>query len=262
MYHRDGGSGVSIGTPPPPPPAFGSPAPPQGPQTNKMGVIASPDGRFFFWAQRNGAFNYNAQFPIWQIVRFDRDTGETATITNAQGSAMRPLLSPDGKKLVYATRYETKTALRVRDLENNQERWLINNVTRDDQESRATRDTFPGYCFMPDGKSLIVLIDGKIKRVDFQNGQATTIPFTAKVEAEIAPRLHYDYSVDDSAMVKARLIRYPAMSPDGRQLAFTAFNKLYVMDLPSGTPKRVTNLTTGEFMPTWSPDGSRIVLCL
>ncbi|HWQ36471.1 MAG TPA: amidohydrolase family protein [Blastocatellia bacterium] len=256
LWHKDGGTGVSLGPPPPPPPTPGQPpsGPPQ-PQLNKMGAVASPDGRFIYYAQRNGAFNYNAQFPIWQIVRFDRETSETATITNAQGSAMRPLLSPDGKKLVYVTRYESKTAMRVRDLETGDERWLINGVTRDDQESRATRDTFPGYAFMPDGKSLIVPIDGKIKRVDFETGQATVIPFTAKVEADIAARLHFDYRLDDSDNVKARLIRYPAMSPDGRRVVFTAFNKLYVSDLPNGTPRRLTNLTVGEFMPAWSPDG-------
>src|SRR5215510_5760449 len=242
MFHKDGGSGVSVGPPPPPPPTPGQQGPPPAPQLNKMGAVASPDGRFIYWAQRTGAFNYNAQFPIWQIVRFDRDTSETATITNARGSAMRPALSPDGRHLVYATRYETKTALRVRDLETNQERWLTSDVTRDDQESRATRDTFPGYTFMPDGKSLLVLIDGKIKRVDFRSGQATAIPFTAKVEAEIAARLRFDYKVDDGPNVKARLIRYPAMSPDGKRVAFSAFNKIYVMDLPGGAPKRLTNL--------------------
>lgn len=255
MYHKDGGTGVSVGPPPPPPPAPGQQGPPAGPQLNKMGAVASPDGRFIYYAQRNGAFNYNAQFPLWQIIRFDRETSETSTVTNAQGSAMRPVLSPDGKHLVYATRFQTNTALRVRDLETSQERWLINKVTRDDQESRATRDTFPGYAFMPDGKSLIVPIDGKIKRVDFATGQATTIPFSAKVEMDLAARLHYDYRVDDGPTVKARLIRYPALSPDGKRVAFSAFNKLYVMDLPSGTPKRLTNLSVGEFMPTWSPDG-------
>jgi Tol biopolymer transport system component len=262
MYHRDGGAGVSVGPPPPPPPAPGQQGPPPGPQLNKMGAVASPDGRFIYWAQRVNAFSYNAQFPLWQIIRFDRDTSETSTITNARGSAMRPVLSPDGKHLVYATRFETKTALRVRDLETNQERWLINNVTRDDQESRATRDTFPGYAFMPDGKSLIAPIDGKIKRVDFATGQATVIPFTAKVEMDIAARLRFDYKVDDGPSVKARLIRYPAMSPDGRRVAFSAFNKIYVMDLPpSGSvaaPKRLTNLAAGEFMPAWSPDGRYI----
>ncbi len=254
MYHKDGGAGVSVGPPPPPPPSPEQQGPPPPAPLNKMGAVASPDGRFIYWAQRRGA-----QFPLWQIVRFDRDTSETATVTNAQGSAMRPTISPDGKSLVYATRYDTKTALRVRDLETNQEQWLINNVTRDDQESRATRDTFPGYAFMPDGKSLIVPIDGKIKRVDFTTGQATVIPFSAKVDMEIAARLRFDYKVDDGPNVKARLIRYPAMSPDGKRLAFSAFNKIYVMDLspsgPAAAPKRLTNLTVGEFMPTWSPDG-------
>jgi Tol biopolymer transport system component/imidazolonepropionase-like amidohydrolase len=258
LYHKDGGTGVSVGPPPPPPPQPGQQTPP-APQLNKMGAVASSDGRYIYYAQRTGAFSYNAQFPLWQIYRFDRETSETTRLTNAQGSAMRPVLTPDGKHLVYATRYQTQTALRVRDLETNEERWLINGVTRDDQESRATRDTFPGYAFLPDGKSLIVLIDGKIKRVDFATGQTTTIPFSAKVDTDIAARLHFDYRVDDSPMVKARLIRSPAVSPDGKRVAFTAFNKLYAMDLQAGaTPRRLTNLTVGEFMPTWSPDGRSI----
>jgi Tol biopolymer transport system component/imidazolonepropionase-like amidohydrolase len=259
LWHKDGGSGVSVGPPPPPPPAPGQQGPPPPPQLNKMGAVASPDGRFIYWAQRTGAFTYNARFPMWQIVRFDRETSETSTITNAQGSAMRPLLSPDGKHLVYATRYQTKTALRVRDFETNEERWLINGVTRDDQESRATRDTFPGYAFMPDGKSLIVPVDGRIKRVDFITGKATVIPFTANVEMDIAARLHFDYRVDESPNVRARLIRYPSMSPDGKRIVFTAFNKLYAMDLePGARPKRLTNLNAGEFMPAWSPDSRYI----
>ncbi|NOT59487.1 MAG: hypothetical protein HOP19_04590, partial [Acidobacteria bacterium] len=262
LYHKDGGTGVSVGPPPPPPAAQGQPGPPAAPPTNKMGAVASPDGRYIYYAQRNGAFNYNVVFPLWQIYRFDRETSETLRVTNAQGSAMRPLLSPDGKHLVYATRYQTQTALRVRDLTTNEERWLISNVTRDDQESRATRDTFPGYSFTPDGKSLIVTIDGKIKRVSFDSGAtgaATTIPFTAKVEADMAARLHYDYKVDDSATVKARLIRYPALSPDGKRVVFSAFNKLYVMDVAANAkPQRLTNLTVGEFMPAWSPDGAHI----
>lgn len=257
MYHKDGGSGLSIGPPPPPLPGPGSPGP-FPPRQNMMGVQASPDGKFIYWAQRQGAFEYNARFPMWQIVRFDRDTGETSRITNTQGSALRPVLSPDGKDMVYATRYQTKTALRVRNLESNQERWLLADTTRDDQESRATRDTFPGYDFMPDGKSLIVPHNGKIARVDFATGATTDIPFTVNVESEIGPRVHFDYRVDDGATVNARLIRYPSLSPDGKRVAFTAFSKLYVMDLDGGAPRKLTTNGTGEFMPTWSPDGQRI----
>ena len=258
MYHKDGGSGVSIGPAPPPLPAPGQQGPPPAPRMNVMGLQAAPDGRYIYYAQRQGSFAYNVTFPIWQIFRFDRETSEVSRITNAQGSAMRPLLSPDGKQMVYATRFESNTALRVRDLESNTERWLINNVTRDDQESRATRDTFPGYDFMPDGKSLIVPINGKIARIDLTTGQATNIPFTANVEAEIGPRVHFSYKVDDSPTVKARLIRYPTISPDGKRVAFTAFNRIYVKHLSDGKPTRLTNSEDGEFMPAWSPDGSTI----
>lgn len=254
MYHKDGGDGVHIGEPEPPPQQPGQ-GQPQPPRRNKYGAVASADGRFIYYAQRNGAFNYNAQFPIWQIVRFDRETSETSTITNAQGSAMRPVLSPDGKKLVYATRFETGTALRVRDLETSEERWLFNPVTRDDQESRGTRDTMPGYAFMPDGKSLIVPINGKIQRIDIETCKAEVIPFTAKVEAEIAPRVYFQNRVDDGQTVRARLIRWPSLSPDGKRLVFSSLNKLWIMDLPSGAPRRLTGSSDGEFMPAWSPDG-------
>ncbi|MGE3168777.1 MAG: amidohydrolase family protein [Pyrinomonadaceae bacterium] len=258
MYHKDGGSGVSIGPAPPPLPAPGQQGPPQPPRMNVMGLAASPDGKYIYFAQRQGAFNYNVQFPVWQVFRFDRNTSEVSRLTNAQGSAMRPLLSPDGKLLVYATRFETSTALRVRDLGSNTERWLINNVTRDDQESRATRDTFPGYDFMPDGKSLIVPLNGKIARVDLATGQAVNIPFNVSVEAEVAARSHFEYKVDDSPTVTARLIRYPTISPDGKRVAFTAFNRIYTKELPDGRPSRLTGSDDGEFMPAWSPDGNSI----
>ncbi len=41
-------------------------------------------------------------------------------------------------------------------------------------------------------------------------------------------------------------------------MAFTALDRLYVMDLPSGTPRRVTNQDVGEYHPAWSPDGAAI----
>lgn len=254
LYGKDGGTGVALGAPPKP---AGQPGGRPNPE-NKMGAVTSPDGRYVYYAQRNGSFSYNMTFPAWQVHRFDRENGVTAQITNSQGSAMRPLISPDGKYMVYATRFELDTALRVRNLQTGDERWLIRHVTRDDQESRATRDTMPGYSFTPDGKSLIVPIDGKIKKVDFETGAATDIPFTAKVQAEIAARTYFQHRVDESPMVRARLIRWPQLSPDGSKLAFGALNKIWIMDYPSGTPKRLTNSDVNEFMPTWSPDGNYI----
>src|SRR5439155_26519112 len=178
-------------------------------------------------------------------------------------SAMRPVLSPDGKRLVFGTRYETQTGLRVRDLETGDERWLIYPVTRDDQESVASRDTMPGYAFMPDGKSLLVPIGGKIQRVDVDTGRAALVPFTAKVEADIASRLVFENKIDDGPTVRAKLVRWPALSPDGNRVAFTSLNRIWIMDVPGGRPQCLTRTDSetdkaGEFMPTWSPDGKYV----
>ena len=62
------------------------------------------------------------------------------------------------------------------------------------------------------------------------------MPFSAGVEAEIAPRVYTPVRVEDGRPVRARLIRWPSLSPDGRRLVFSAMNRLYVMDVPGGTP--------------------------
>ena len=259
MYHRDGGSGVRVGAPPPPQASPDTTGPPPPPPPNRMGAAVSPDGRFIYYAQRTGTFTYNARFPLWQIHRHDRETGDVSQVTNAQGSAMRPVLSPDGKWLVFATRYKTETGLRIRNLETGAERWLATPVTRDDQESRASRDTLPRYDFMPDGRSIVVPVAGKLQRIDVETGAATPIPFTARVQAEVAPRAYTSVRIDDGPQVRARLVRWPRVSPDGARLVFSALNHLYLMDLPSGTPRRLTTADEGEFMPAWAPDGQSIV---
>jgi Tol biopolymer transport system component/imidazolonepropionase-like amidohydrolase len=260
MYHRDGGTGVRVGAAPPPQPGPDAQGPPPAPPANRMGVVVSPDGRFIYYTQRTGTFTYNARFPLWQIYRHDTETGDVTQITNAQGSAIRPAISPDGKWLVFGTRHKSQTGLRTRNLETGAERWLAYPVTRDDQESRASRDTLPRYDFLPDGKSLIVPVNGKLQKIDFESGSATPVPFTAKVQAELAPRVYSTVRAEDGDRVRARLIRWPSLSPDGRRLVFSAMNRLYIQDYPSGTPRLLTSQSSeGEFMPSWSPDGRSII---
>ena len=77
----------------------------------------STDGRYIWHAVKSGrAWDYNAQFPQYQLAIYDRETGETFNRSSRYGSAFRPTLSPDGESLVYATRHEDQTGLRIRDL--------------------------------------------------------------------------------------------------------------------------------------------------
>lgn len=265
MYSIHGGSGVQLTRAR----AAGAAAPAgrggaQAPRPNSIGAAYSPDGRYLYFARKANGFQYNAMFPMWQIMRHDRVTGDDDTITQSEGSAMRPVISPDGNWMVYATRYETQTGLRLRNLKTGEDRWLKYPVTRDDQESRTTMDLMPGYTFMPDGKSLLVSYGGKIHRLDIASGGDPVIPFTVHVSQDIGPRLDSPYRVEQGP-VRARLIQSPEQSPDGSKLVFSALTHLYLMDLPAtcnspcqGTPHRLTSGDAREYEPVWSPDGKWI----
>src|SRR6267378_3552080 len=254
LYHKDGGSGISLNKDDKGP----APGPPgRGAQNNALGAAFGPDGRYMWYARHRGGFGYNLDLPEWQLAIYDRQTGKVFNQTDVYGSAMRPVLSPDGKWLVYATRYDAETGLRLRNLSSGDERWLVYPVQRDDQESRFTRDLMPGSSFTPDSKALVVSYGGKIWRVEVPSGQATAIPFTAKVHQDLGPLVRFETRVD-TGDVLMKQIRDASPSPDGRRLAFSALDKLYVMDLPGGTPRRLTTDSVHEQVPTWSPDGQWI----
>ena len=251
MYHVQGGSGVQVTKAKP------APATPRAERHNALGVVASADGKYLYYAMRHGGFSYNAQLPLWQIARRDRKTGDEDVLLQQLESSFRPVLSPDGTQILYVTRYETESGLRVRNLQSGDDRWVKYPITRDDQESRFTRDLFPGYAFLPDGKEVVYNQDGKIRRLNLATGTDTVIPFSAKVSQELGPKLDFPQRVEEGT-VKARLIQDPAESPDGKQLAFSALTHLYTLDLPGGKPRRVTTGNARQFQPAWSPDGKMI----
>ena len=243
LYHVDGGNGVNL---------TGSE---ERRQLNPLGAAFGKDDRFVYYTERTAAGSvYNQMNFRWQLGVYDRQTGENFRMSDELGSAMRPVLSPDGRWLVYATRWDAQTGLRVRDLRSGDDSWLIYPVTRDDQESASTRDLMPGSSFTPDSKALITSFDGGIWRVDVPSGEATKIPFTARVEQKLGPKVQFEYPVDQGP-VRAQQIRFPRLSPDGKRLAFTALDRLWIMDYPNGKPRRVSTTDTGEHQPAWSPDG-------
>jgi len=74
----------------------------------------------------------------------------------------------------------------------------------------------------------------------------------------MGPRLEFKYPIEDSKEALVTQIRDAVPSPDGSQIAFTALNRLYIMKLPDGKPKRLTKHDFTEAQPTWSPDGKYV----
>ena len=250
MYHRLGGAGLKI--------SKGRAAPSGGPPRagpSSFGAFPTADDRYIYYAQIALRSGFSLGVRRCQIVRRNRVTGEEDMITFASGNAFRPQVSRDGKMLVYGTRYEGKTGLRIRNLVSGEERWLKYPIQRDEQESRPTRDILPGYVFTPDGKELLISYGGKIRRVDVATGAERVIPFNAKVSLDVGPSLYVKKKIDQGP-VTAKLIQEPKVSPDGKRVAFSALTALYRMNLADRKPSRITKTNSPrEFQPSWSPDG-------
>ncbi|MBC8646024.1 MAG: PD40 domain-containing protein, partial [Thermoanaerobaculia bacterium] len=253
MYHRNGGGGIKLTS--------------SDDVNNASGPVASPDGRFIYFSARERRFNYipDLRDGLWHIRRLDRTTGETFPLTSGFGGAGRPMISPDGKTLVFVSRRDNDTVLVARDLETGAERLLLRGVTRDEQEGFAQMDLWPGYAFTPDGKSLVFTNHGKIVRLDLATRQPREVPFTARVEQSLAPRVSWQEKVA-SGPIAARILRWPNQSSDGKWIAFDAFGRVHLQEVTngqaSGAPKRLTPDAAGapprEYAPAFSPDGKWI----
>ena len=103
---------------------------------------------------------------------------------------------------------------------------------------------------------MITTYGGKIWRIPIDpDAEATEIPFTINTDIALGPRLEFKYPIPDDAGFIARQIRDVAPSPDGNRVAFTVLNEIYIMELPDGEPRKLTNMDVVEAYPAWSPDG-------
>jgi len=287
MYHIDGGSGVQFtGVNRP-----GATTAPGGAAAAHLGAAFGNDPRYL-WVNVRGSVA--AGFPALrdedplapefgpdhsprssarqigtsQIGLLDRETGRVMIRTHEHEGAYRPIASPDGRWLVYATRRDSVTALKRLDLATGEDSWLVLGVQRDANQGGGTgdRDIYPGSAFTADSRHLITSYGGKIQRVELATGAATEIPFSAEVDQQLGPLAKFEYPVNDSTLTVSQ-IRGARPSPDGRRLAFTALDQLWVGDLPVPVPGDTTRqfvanprrLTTTsalvEHAPVWSPDG-------
>ena len=244
LYHVDGGSGVQLIDEPD--------------NLKTLGAAFDPTGSHIWYARRTSDWTYNAQFPQYQLAVYDRETGENYTRTSRYGSGVRPTLSPDGRWLVYGTRHDFHTGLRIRDLESGDERWLAYPVQHDDQESRATLDVLPGMSFTPDSRHLVASYGGKIWKLDVIDGGAEEIPFRVQYDLALGPLVEFDYPIEDTPTFTVRQIRDAVPSPEGARISFTALDRLWVANADGSEPRRLTDAEHSEHHPAWSPGGDWI----
>jgi Tol biopolymer transport system component len=252
MFDTAGGAGVRITT-----------ADPTGQASfdqrhNALGAVASPDGRYLYYATKYGATWSQQDVPHWSIARRDLRSGEENILVASHGGAMRPALSPDGKRLAYASRHGQETGIRLRDLETGDDRWIAFPVDPDGQIGGYYSDLLPRFVFSPAGDSLFMGVDGGIQRLDLSSGVRSRIPFEAPVELDVAASTRVQ-QMEEAGPVTVRVIQAPRQSPDGRAIAFAALGGVYVQSLQGdAAPRRISDAAIPAFQPAWSPDGRSI----
>jgi Tol biopolymer transport system component/imidazolonepropionase-like amidohydrolase len=244
LYHVDGGSGLQLTD--------------HDLARGMTGPTFGPDGRYIYFASSGGGFPSGlSRINGWQARRLDRLTGDIVSITASPNGAYRPRVSPDGRWMVFGARVDAKTGLRIRDLQSSRERWLAWPIDRDNAERPGNLDLMPRWDFTPDSAELIIAKDGTFQRVALEDGAMTPIAFTADVEVELGPFVHFEQPHDDGP-VHVRNIRYAGANPAGDRVVFSALSKLWTMTLPDGVPTPLVDMAQGQFQPVYSPDGASI----
>ena len=250
MYHITGGSGIQI-------------TKRKNDQQDVNEPCVSTDGQYVYFSEDvypGGYFQYNKNpnSQIYVIKRYDRTKGETQTIIRGPGSASRPQISHDGKKIAFIRRVRTKTVLFVHNLETGEEKPLNHHMSKDQQEAWAIFGTYPGFAWTPNDQHLVFWAKGKIQKVNIANSKVSNIDFTVNAKHRVYETVRFPNQVDQDNF-QVNVVRNARTSPNGKMLIFNAVGHLWKMNLPNGKPTRITTDSHFEFEPNFSPDGNEIV---
>lgn len=232
-------------------PLVSSPAP--GP----YGATPHPNGKEIYYTSLTPRPYGSRSGPSASIERVRLDGSEPERVLLESTTGMKPLITTDGERLVYAAMREGQAGLKLRELETGAERWLAWPIQRPQLESKATRDVLPNFATDNQGRWLYAAWNGRIRRLDLDSGIEETIPFEAEVTLDVEPRLAFPRRIDQGH-VRARRIQQLALGPAGAT-AFSAMGRIWITDSEAHLPQRLTATPRPrEFMPTWSSDGAWI----
>ena len=255
LYHVSGGSGVKL-------------VKPANERLQKeLGEpVYAADGKSVFFTRNitpGNIFEYaqDSNTNLFNIERYDLESGETTTAVSGLGGSVRPTPSRDGKKIAFVRREATRSKLYVKDLTSGEERKIYDALDQDVQETWAVTGVYPNMAWTPDNKSIVFWAHGKLRRVDADGSNAAVIPFRVADSRAVAAAPHPQIEVAPASFT-TRMPKFAAVSPDGGRVVFETLGKLWIRPVAGGTPRRLTNLAEDaglELFPSWSRDGKSIV---
>ncbi|MFF4054701.1 amidohydrolase family protein [Streptomyces sp. NPDC001668] len=124
-------------------------------------------------------------------------------------------------------------------------------------------DVLPAPPRWTGGGRLLLTVDGRFRLVDPEApAAAEEIPFTAAMPVERPRYRGKSYDFEGTGIRPVRALHLPALSPDGRSLAFAALNSLWTAGTSGGRPPRkILQVSPTRYVsgPTWTPDGTALL---
>lgn len=253
LYHVSGGGGVVLVK-----------RPNKKHQKELGEPIYAADGKSVFYTQNvtpGGTFIYaqDSNKDLFNIKKYDLESGEITTAVSGLGGSVRPTPSPDGSKIAFVRREQTKSKLYVKDLASGNETKIYDDLDQDVQETWAVTGVYPNMDWTPDSKNIVFWARGKIRKVAADGSSSSIIPFQVNDTRGVAQAPHPNTEVAPDSF-KTKMSRFASVSPNGRQIVFESLGKLYIKPMSGGSAKRLTNNSAGrELFPSWSRDGRSVV---
>jgi Tol biopolymer transport system component len=208
----------------------------------------SPDGAHIAFVSGSGIQGKS-------IESIDLATGKQETLVSVDPTGGRleaPSFSPDGASLSYV--HFTGAGLFV----NTAHLTIIKAVPGGATlYTGKASDAFPFPAAWLSNSELLYTGEGKILKTDLSSGSETPISFSAAIPNIRPDYAHKKYNFDESGPHQVKGIYGPALSPDGKQVAFVALNQVYVMTIGQA-PVALTHDSFYKQGPMWSPDGKTL----
>lgn len=244
----------------------------------------SPDGQFiYFSSDRNGSYD------IWKL---DLSDGDLNQITDSPADAYYPCISKTGQ-LLYISKSDTAYCIFSKNqsghekqlvqgknilvapawnpdetgltyIELGQEQAKLNMYSVHDSSSvilSTDEDVFPfRTSWLKEGK-LMYTADGLVKVLGLEKKATEVIPFFANLSVNQSAVKMKKRNFDTSIVKRVLGVRNPSLSPDGKEVVFTALGDLYVLKEGQNLPENITHSPSQavELDPSWSTDGKSIV---